>query len=131
MQMSRFSAMIDMAKDMSEVKKETAQMTAPMPADAKPSVAVYPYGLCISLEDEQLEKLGLDGELPSVGDMLHIAGMAKVTSASENEREMSDGTKQKCRRIELQFTHLATENEDEEGEQEARRSRFYGDDKAA
>jgi hypothetical protein len=124
--MARFSAMIDMAKDIDEVKKETAQTAEPMPADAKPSVPVYPYGLCISLEDEQLEKLGLDGELPSVGDMLHIAGMAKVTSASENEREMSDGSKQKCRRIELQFTHLATENEDDEGEQEARRSRFYG-----
>ena len=137
--MARFTAMVDMAKTPDVVKKEVAQMV-PMPspaADAKPSVPVYPYGLCICLEDDELEKLGFDEELPAVGDMIHFIAMARVTSASQSEREMSDGSKTQCRRIELQITHLSTEDEDTEGvaaakesmaADENRRKRFYNGD---
>lgn len=131
-----FSTMIDMAHTPEDVKKELAEMGSP--ASAAPLVGVYPYGLCISLDDETLQKLKLDGELPSVGEMIHLCAMAKVTSVSENEREDTNGGKKTCRRVELQITHLATENEDQEnaevedriGKQKARQSRFYGSDAA-
>lgn len=129
--MARFTAMIDMAKTPEDVKKEIGGFYPTAPAQA--TTSAYPYGLCISIEDDELTKLGLDGDMPSVGEMIHLAAMAKVTSVSRNEREMTDGTKKECRRIELQITHLATENEDEENTAEAqlaqsaaRRERFYG-----
>ena len=96
----------------------------------------YPYGLCISFDEDTLEKLGLDdGEMPEVGDMIHLMAMAKVTSVSENERESVGGATKKCCRIELQITHLATENEDTESVREEmaekRRGRFYDEEEEA
>lgn len=127
-----FQSMVDMAKSPAEVKSDMATMPVAVSEGAKPSVPVYPYGLCISLSEDELAKLGLDGDLPEVGEMIHLAAMAKVTSVSESEREESDGTKTKCCRVELQITHLATENEDDEVEMAvqksaARRKRFYGE----
>ena len=124
-----FRSMVDMAKTPEDVKKEVGETAMPAPSMAKPSVPTYSYGLCISLNEEDLAKLGITDELPEVGDMIHLAAMAKVTSVSESEREDTAGTKTKCCRVELQITHLATENEDdEEAEAEAtkaRQSRFY------
>lgn len=120
--MARFSAMVDMGKTAEEVKEEIEERSGGPEA----STSVYPYGLCLALTEEELDKLGIGDELPNRGDMIHIAAMAKVTAVSENENEMTDGSKKVRRRVELQITHIALENEDEEGEQEARRSRFYG-----
>lgn len=127
-----FSTMVDMAKTPEEVKKEAPAALAEMP----PKVPVYPWGLSLSLDDDTLKKLGLEGEMPSVGEMIHLCAMAKVTSVSENETEdTKTGGKTTCRRVELQITHLATENEDDENEeaeqrQKARQGRFYGTDAA-
>jgi len=115
--MAGFSTMVDMARDPEEIKEDMPQ--------AVPSAPLYPYGLCISMDEDTLEKLRLDGELPQVGMMIHLAGMAKVTSVSQNEREMSDGSKKNCCRVELQITHLATENEDEE-DKEMLHKKWYG-----
>jgi hypothetical protein len=127
--MARFSAMVDMGKTADEVKEEIEERSGGPEA----STAVYPYGLCVALTEEELEKLGIGDELPNRGDMIHIIAMAKVTAVSENENEMTDGSKKVRRRVELQITHIALEDEDDEGEEEARRSRFYGssDTKAA
>lgn len=130
-----FSSMIDMAKPIEKVKEETAPIA--MGASA-PTTAVYPWGLCLSFDDDTLSKLKLDGEMPSVGEMIHLCAMAKVTSVSENEQEDGNGGKKTCRRVELQITHLATENEDQEnaevddriGKQKARQDRFYKPDAA-
>lgn len=125
-----FSTMVDMAKPIEKVKEETT----PVPMGAgSPTTPVYPWGLCISLDDDTLAKLKLDGEMPSVGEMIHLCAMAKVTSVSENEQEDGSGGKKTCRRVELQITHLATESEDEENDRSiARQGRFYGGgDKAA
>jgi hypothetical protein len=128
-----FQTMVDMAKTPDEVKKDMADMAVPA-TSAKPTTPVYPYGLCISLTEEEMAKLGLEGDLPQIGEMIHLAAMAKVTSVSQNEREDASGKKVACCRVELQITHLATENEDEEGDRvemavkasAARRRRFYG-----
>ena len=96
--------------DMSHSPKEDKEGE---PISLHDTTSKYPYGLCISLDDDQLTKL--DMEKPSAGDMIHIFGMAKVTSVSE--REDTDG--KSCCRVELQITHLGLENEDEEeGEME-------------
>jgi len=110
--MSGFTKMIDMSKTPEEIKEDIKQsMPSPIAADKVP---VYPYGLCISLSEEELTKLGLDGDLPDVGDMIHLAAMAKVTSVSESEREDAQGNKTRCCRVELQITHMASEDEDRE-----------------
>lgn len=120
--MSRFGQMIDMAITPAEVKEELAERSAPI---ADYPVNKYPYGLCISLDNETMEKLGLSGDLPEVGEMIHLCAMAKVTSASANERETTDGKTETSCRVELQITNMALESEDEEN-QIMRRSRFYG-----
>ena len=124
-----FSSMTDMARSPEEVKTDAPVTLGSMP----PNGPLYPWGLCIRLEKDSLEKLGLDGEMPSVGDMIHLCAMAKVTSVSENEMEDGNGGKTPNRCVELQITHLATENEDQENaaiddaeqRSSARRSRFY------
>lgn len=60
----------------------------------------YPYGLSISLEKEQLEKLGIT-ELPKVGAkmMLHANAIVKTVSAYDTQ----SGSDQ---RVELQITEM-------------------------
>jgi len=98
-----------MMKDMAispEEQKEMVEFSIPT-MDA-PS---YPYGLCISLTEKELEKLDLSPDC-EVGDMIHLFAMAKVTSVSINETQ--DG---ECCRVELQITHLELEDEDGENEE--------------
>lgn len=121
--MGRFTKMVDMARTPAEVKDEIAETCAPCaPSDAKRTAPVYPYGLCVSLDEEVLGKLGIK-ELPDVGETVHFAALARVTSASESEHETEGGEKQKRCRVELQITNLALESEDDES---GRRDRFYG-----
>lgn len=129
--MARFQAMVDMAKSPEDVKKELTQYPMGVSTSGKdgPAVPVYPYGLCISFSQDELDKLKIEGGC-SVGDMIHLCAMARVTSCSESEMETADGEKKRNCRVELQITHLATENEDEESAREEateqRRGRFYG-----
>jgi hypothetical protein len=97
--------MVDMARSPKEVE-ETAAM--PMFLQNK-----YPYGLCISLCQDELEKLDVDHGDWEVGDMFHLHAFAKVTSISQSDTE--DGGKN-CR-VELQITALGAESEDEENEE--------------
>ena len=117
-----FTPMKDMAQSPEEMKREM-----PMPVAAKATAPTYPYGLTICLNDATLAKLGIDGDLPSVGDMIHLVAMATVTCASETEQSSTDGGKETCRRIELQITHMACENEDEETD---RGKKWYGEEAA-
>lgn len=72
----------------------------------------YPYGLCISLSEKDLEKLDLDDEVEA-GDFLHGAFMAKVTSITHSSSENNKG----CR-IELQIVAMGIEDESTEYEDE-------------
>lgn len=93
-------SMTDMSMDEEELKEYES-----------PSPPRYPYGLCISLCEDELEKLGLEDEDIEPGDMIHLQCMAKVTSVSSNSNQDGDH----CR-IELQITHIAAaEDEDDEG----------------
>lgn len=131
--MAHFQQMVDMAETADEVKKDLA---GSMPAP-KANVPAFPYGLCISLTEKELDKLKIEDK-PQVGDMIHLCALAKVTSVSANETKTESGETEHHCRVELQITHLATENEDDEDaaiearEQaaQARRGRFYGSDQA-
>lgn len=118
-----FEGMVDLARSPKEIKDERSEAKASMAPASEPSVPIYPYGMCLSMDEEVLKKLGLDGDLPDVGEMIHIAGMAKVTSVSEREEVQPDGSKKACCRVELQITHLAAEDEDRESTLEEREAR--------
>ena len=85
--------------NMKRVMKDSAMTEAPAMAE-EPS---YPYGLCIRLEKDELEKLGIK-ELPGIGQYFMLEGKCVVKSvsagASENREHAS---------VELQLTHLSVE----------------------
>lgn len=126
--MARFNSMVDLARTPEEVRDEiSAGKPASLP---KPTVPTYPWGLCVSLDEDTLEKLGLDGDLPDVGDLIQFTALARVTSASQNERTTETGEKEVCQRIELQITAMDVGGTQEEQDPSARRKRFYGDPEA-
>lgn len=102
-------SMVDMAKTEEDVAKEEERWNNPTPMAA--DIQRYPYNLCISLTEVELEKLNLPMDA-EVGDMLTLYAMTRVTSVSCTEKADSS----KCCRIELQITHLAVEDDDEEAE---------------
>ncbi len=77
-----------------------------------------PYGLCISLTHEELDKLDLEDDC-EIGDLLHMVCMARVKSVNKNESG--------CR-IEMEIFDIET-LEDENTEYEDRPvitpSKFY------
>lgn len=96
---------VDMAKSLTDAEKEASSM---MPlAD----VNKYPYGLCISLSQHELDKLNVDHSDWEVGAVFHLHALAKVSSISSNETESGEH----CN-VSLQITHLAGESEDAENE---------------
>lgn len=100
--------MVDMVKTPEEMKEGM-----PM-ALSDSAMPVYPYGLSISLTQDELEKLDLESDC-EVGEVIHLVAMAKVTSKSESET-----TDEKKCRIELQIVMLGLEDEDEESEEDER-----------
>lgn len=78
--------------------------------NAYPGQNLYPYGLAICLNDEELQKLDLDDDI-EVGEIVHLHCLAKIISVSSNDT--NDGIK---KRVELQITHIAAEDEDKENE---------------
>jgi len=68
-------------------------------AEIKPEEPRYPYGLSLHLEEDSMEKLGLD-DLPAVGTVLLLKARVKVESVSVREHSGSD----KTRNMGLQIT---------------------------
>ena len=83
--------------DMQMSAEETKEYTEPTPSDAPK----YPWGLCITLNDGSLEKLGV-GELPSVDTEVTIVAKAVVTSVRENQTQGGESE----RNVELQITSM-------------------------
>jgi hypothetical protein len=101
--MAGWTKMVDMARS-TEEKISAIEESMPMPMQA----ADYPYGLTISLDERDLEKLDLDDGCEA-GDTIDLRAMAVVKSVSKNEFN----GKSSCR-VELQIQKLAVESEDEE-----------------
>lgn len=130
------ATLVDLAKSPDKVKEETAQYAAvPSPA-YKPSTPAYPYGLTICLDSDTLDKLGLSGDLPDVGDKVTIIAVGTVTSASANQDEQADGTMKVRRRVELELRQIGVKSVDDIDRAEEmsaeRQTKWYGGaDKAA
>lgn len=84
--------LVDMARKR-EKEEAHSEIAAPAPT-------YYPYGLCISLEGEDLAKLGM--ALPDVGTVVDLVIKAKVTSVTA--RDSSEG--ESYTRVELQITQM-------------------------
>lgn len=96
-------------KDMALTAEEMDEQASPF--SSMRDMNLYPYGLCLSLSNKELEKLNLDHEC-EIGDFIHLFAMAKVTS-----RSISDtGSGEQCR-LELQITHMGLESEDDEDQE--------------
>jgi hypothetical protein len=65
-------SLVDLQLTKSEKKEETREMVIAT------SDEQYPYGLCLSLENRELYKLGID-DIPTVGDEWHMLVIGKVT----------------------------------------------------
>ena len=103
--MAKMYPMVDMAMD----DEEILDATLPTPIADMPR---YPWGLRICLTQDEFDKLGLDPAEATVGGIVHLHALARITSYSCDETQ--DG--QKCR-CELQIEDLAIESEDDENEE--------------
>lgn len=108
--MEKLDKMVDMSMSPEEQKADCPMVMSDMSNQPR-----YPYGLAISLGQDELDKLGVDYKDWNVGDAFNLDATAKITSISEHENE---GGK-KCR-VEMQITHLSGPETDaeEEAEQE-------------
>ena len=91
------AGMADMAYTKDELKERKKSHC--VGADGQPNP--YPWGLAISLEKEQLEKLGVK-QLPEVGLEVHFVAVGKVTSVNQSASEGREAEK----RVGLQITQM-------------------------
>lgn len=96
--------------DLKRTPAEKVEAAAPVVANDTPD---YPYGLCICLDHDTLDKLDLDADC-EVGDTIHLVCFATVKACSQ---EVINGERRN--RIELQITDMACEDEDQEGNEAA------------
>lgn len=101
------NGLTDMAKSEEEVAKDSSPLMMP---ENK-----YPYGLRISLSQDDLEKLGIDHEDFEIGDVFPLDILAKVVGKNANEAE---GGEANCC-VSLQITHIGAEEEETAEEEEA------------
>jgi len=95
------SKMIDLKRTLADIKADKAEMEG----DSNP----YPYGACISLDTDELDKLGIKN-LPTVGDEYNIMAVGNVTAVRMNSYEKSGEE----RGITIQIKFLQLVHEDEE-----------------
>ena len=66
----------------------------------------YPYGLCIHLDKDELDKLGIK-DLPKIGTEMMIEAKVKVTRVSQSAAENSE----EYTSVDLQITDIGIEDE--------------------
>jgi hypothetical protein len=86
-------SLINMTMSAEEAKEETQPKAADAPK--------YPWGLCITLNDDSLEKLGLD-KLPAVETEVMIIAKAVVSRFSEYQTQGGESE----RSLDLQITDM-------------------------
>jgi hypothetical protein len=85
--------MINMKQSAEEAKEQSEKSAIDMPE--------YPYGLCLSLDDDALEKLGITA-LPKVGSVMTITAKAYVKGTSAYNTQGGESES----RMELQITDM-------------------------
>jgi hypothetical protein len=84
-------------------RKDMMESCGPSDKDSGPR---YPWGLSISLDNESLEKLGI--EMPKVGAAMTLTARVTVTSCSARQYDR-DGKAEMQRDCSLQITDMALE----------------------
>ena len=106
--------LVDMAYTKAELKEEAKEGCVSPSGQPSP----YPWGLSLSLERNELNKLGVK-DLPQVGAEVHFIAVAKVMSVNQSARQGEDEES----RVGLQITMMQivqSESADEEkGEKES------------
>jgi hypothetical protein len=105
--------LVDMKYSKAEMKEEAAE--AKVGPDGQPDA--YPWGLCITLEKAQLDKLGVT-ELPQVGAGVHFMAVAKVTSVNQSASMGQDEETRVGLQITMLQILLMESAEEEAGEKE-------------
>lgn len=67
----------------------------------------YPWGLEVSLNDESIDKLGIDLENTKADDIVYFVAQARVTRTSSSESTEYGGKVRKNRDIGLQIQKMA------------------------
>lgn len=89
--------LVDMKMSKEEAKKNgMAVETSPGKADNGPK---YPWGLEISLENDVLDKLGINIDTARIGKEYTISAVCETTSISENESK--NGSSYKTIRLQI------------------------------
>ena len=92
------ATLISMKRSPTKKKKNENLLCSPCESSEK-----YPYGLQIRLENESLEKLGID-KLPSAGKTMTLTAEVEVSGSNMHERL---GDKTPSMSLELQITKLS------------------------
>lgn len=93
-----------MAKELVNMKIDPKEREKGLPDTVSADAPSYPWGLQLNLDEEALDKLGIE-TLPKVDGELMVLARATVTSVSSNES--SGGGKRKS--VSLQITDLCLE----------------------
>ena len=104
---------------MSMINMKQAAKREEMTGEIESDEPRYPYGLCISLEKDSLEKLGITA-LPKVGGEMMITAKAVVKSTSAYDTQ--GGTDM---RVELQITDMNI-GQTENAQNNDRATKLYG-----
>lgn len=98
--------MISMERTKADIKaREAKYKNGPTVSEEE-----YPYGLCIHLGKEELEKLGM--EVPDIGQAFTLTAEVKVTECRESASEKG-GDEKSCK---LQITEMALSQKKELGD---------------
>lgn len=107
--------LVDMAYSKAELKKQEKGMCSPGEPEA------YPWGLCLHLDKEQMDKLSI-ATLPQVGTEVHLIAVAKVTSVNESAREGQDENRSVGLQITMMQVLLSETPAEEKGEKSTPKS---------
>lgn len=86
---------VSLKLDPAEAKEERG-----VPLDAAENLPKYPYGTSLSLDDDELKKLGITAE-QKIGAKFVLAGLVEVTGYSKNASQAGE---RQC--LNLQITEL-------------------------
>lgn len=112
--MFKIPSLVDMRRTPAE--KEEVKESYAFPAN----IPDYPYGLSISLTEEELDKLNVDFSDWSVGDQFNLFALAKITSISQNSNEDRE-----CCRVEMQIMELSGPEDESEPQDDETESSLY------
>jgi hypothetical protein len=90
---------------------------------AKMDLPVYPYGLEVRLDEDALEKLGLE-KMPEVGGSMLLMARVDVTGCSVNEHAQG-GKQHKHKSLTLQITDLGLKADGDGVDEEKLAGKLY------